>query len=312
MQRNKQKTLNNITLADSAANLTGSTSMVVVYAGLFANFFNTPAGKAITGLGTFITYPIIAISSGVSAFLSWLNVHYDRRKNNQVRKRNVVNAVTNTLMFAAYTVSIIGALVASTLFGLAVPILFMVGTGIKLLQSIGSSIYNAVKAASINPAKATTEEDRQKAEKRKLKYKTRAKNHLKSAGMSLVSFAATTTVFLLGYLVAAPIGIAINAVFFTLSIVGIVAGIKKFRDMRKLEQANRQKSIRDYPQATSSTARLIQSGLTQGNLLSASEKKVINREEQVEESSSLLKAPTEKLEQNDRHTRTHHPHTHHF
>jgi hypothetical protein len=199
---------------------------------LFANYFHSPVGTALTGLGSYILYPMIALTSAMEAALSWMHTNIDRRKkDNKLKNRNIANAIISTLSFAGFTAAIIGSLIAATTFALAAPIMFMSVIGGRALYNAGSALYYMHRSSTVESD--TKYDTAAKKIAAKAKYESRAKGHAPSAALGAIAFVATTTVFLLGYLVFAPIGIAVNAVFMAMAIAGIATGIKSFLTMRK-------------------------------------------------------------------------------
>lgn len=219
-----------IGIANSAAGAAASISLGLTYLGLFLVYCKNSAGTVITGVGANILFPVMILAVAVDAALSLAIAHLDRRrKDDRLKNRHVVNAVVSSLTFAALSVAIIGAMAAAATFALATPIIFMAVNGCKAIFNAAAAIYYAGKSAAIKMDDLNDEKNLS----RKEKYRARAKSHAKSAGLDLISFAATTAVFLLGYFVFAPVGIAVNAIYLALCFIGIGLGIKHFADQRK-------------------------------------------------------------------------------
>ena len=154
-----------------------------------------------------------------------------RKKDNKLKDRNIANSVISTLYFTGFTAAIIGTLIAATTFALAAPIMFMSVIGGRALYNAGAALYYKHKSATVE---SNTKYDTAATKIQvKSKYLSRANQHATSAALGAISFIATTTVFLLGYLVFAPIGITVNAVFMAMAIAGIALGINSILNMRK-------------------------------------------------------------------------------
>ncbi len=97
--------------------------------------------------------------------------------------------------------ALIGLLVAAPIFGQAAAIIFMTVIGARALYNFGAGIYYKYRASKM--------EDGAKKDK----YHAFGNEHIRNGVFGLIAFAAVTAVFLLGYLVAAPVGIALNTFF---------------------------------------------------------------------------------------------------
>lgn len=225
-----------ISIMQDSAGVANAAGLGLTYVGLFLNFFKDPAGAALTGVGATILFPMMVFAGAAKALLTWVRAFSDRRRqDNKMKQRHVIDAIFATLIFAAFTVALTGILAAAATFALATPIIFMVAIGAGILYHAAAAIHYARKSAAVND----NDPDR------KEKYHSRAIEHAKSTGVGLISFVATTTVFLLGYLVLAPIGIAANAIIMTMCFIGIGLGIKHFIDKHKTETTAASETIAD-------------------------------------------------------------------
>lgn len=159
--------------------------------------------------GKYFMFPIAAAASVIKAVLSWRQAYIDRGKT-----RSVVSAVVETVAALAITTAVVGALVASTVFALATPIIFTATMAGKTLFHAGSAIYFAGKAAGA------------KVPEKKEKYRTLAKQNAIGAVAGLVATAAVATVFLLGKIALAGIGIAGAVIGGTLA---VIKGYKSYK-----------------------------------------------------------------------------------
>lgn len=71
--------------------------MGLSYSGLFANYFHSPVGTALTGLGSYILYPIIALAGAAETVLSWMHTNIDRRKKDNKLKKETLPAQSQQL-----------------------------------------------------------------------------------------------------------------------------------------------------------------------------------------------------------------------
>lgn len=224
MQNKKEEQLQKLAVASSVAGGVEAASLAVSFGGLFGEFFHSSVGSAITSIGSQVLYPLIMAAAAAETILGWVRVDIDRNKQNKVKKRNVVNAGISTTAFAGFSTALIGLLVAAPLFGQAAAIIFMSIIGARALYNFGAGIYYKYQASKMyHDAKIE-------------KYNSRGNQHIKNGVFGLIAFAAVTAVFLLGYTVAAPVGIALNAFFTAMAVVGVVTGIKKLMDVRKKSQ----------------------------------------------------------------------------
>jgi hypothetical protein len=233
-EREKEVSLAYISVAANSAGFAGASGMGLSYSGIFANYYHSPIGTALTGLGSYILYPIVAFASAVETVASWSHTNKDRRrKDNKLKNRNVANSIVTTLASAGFTAAIIGSLVAATTFTLAAPVMFMSVIGGRAIYNIVAAMYYKYRSSTVE--RNTKYDTAAKKAEVKTKYISRANQHVKNAALGAVAFTATTTVFLLGYLFLAPIGIAVNAIFMAMAIAGITLGIKSIKTARKAE-----------------------------------------------------------------------------
>ncbi len=222
IKMNKNAALEKITLAGNVAGATASSGISLTYSGAFASFLRSAFGSAMTGIGSYLLFPVIAFASAVEATLLWVQVGVDRRRrDNKFKNRHILSALVASLSSLMSIAVLIGFLVVGVVFSQIASVIFMAVIGGRALFNLGSAIYNQYRAVNMDD------------EARKEKYTQRANEQFISAGLGFVAFAAAAFAFLLGYLVATPVGIAMNAVFFVLSVVGVALGVKNYFSKRK-------------------------------------------------------------------------------
>lgn len=251
----------------AGARFATSAGMAATYTNLYAAFYSKPAMNFFDGIGQYIFFPVTLMAGIVQAICSWHYAHVDRKKsNNKMKPRHVVTAILDTIASAAFIAATVGIMVSYALFSLATPAVFMTMIGGRALFNAGSAFYWLYKSKK--------EDD----PVRKEKLVSRAKDCGKNAFFGLVAFTATTCVFMMGYFFMAPIGIALNAFFLTLGIVGIVKGIKEAREKRQIQLQQRAEELtEDSDEELSDTARLLKNFDRSGIELSS-----VRKVEQVE------------------------------
>lgn len=180
---------------------------------IYVMFLKPMLHKFLEETGKYFMFPIAAAASVIKAALAWRQVYIDRKS------RSVVTAAVETVSALAITTAVVGALAASALFALATPIIFTATMAAKTLFHAGSAIYYAGKAAA------------HKEPEKKAKYRTLAKNNAIGAAAGLVATVAVATVFLLGKIALAGIGIAAAVVG------GTLAAIKGYRSFKASQAA---------------------------------------------------------------------------
>lgn len=171
----------------------------------------------------YILLPITVIAGIIQSILAWRQAQLENYKT-----RGIVHAGIETAAALALGVTLIGSLVAETLFAAAVPIVFTVVVATKTLYHIGATFHYGHKSKNYyKPNKTHDEIEQKKDEAFEL-----AQQHAVSTVAGVVATVATTAVFLLGEIALACLGAGLAIVG---TIFAVYKGVKAFQSLQEIK-----------------------------------------------------------------------------
>jgi hypothetical protein len=224
---------------------------------IFTLFLKDVFRKMLEETARFILFPMAAAFPIIQACLAWRQASIDRGKNGTLAK-----AVVETAAAIAITTAVIGALVTTTLFAFAAPMIFTATLAAKTLFHFGAACYYWGKSV------ATSDEAKKTA------YRAAARGNMVGATALVLSTIAVAGVMLLAKPLMALIGITAGFIAISYSIYTWVKtpippkGYVALKDGQKQKQEHKVEDPKTDQSLTNSARlhRSVSNGLSKGTI----------------------------------------------